>query len=466
MSTRKIDIIEEQNLKLREIIDYQRKTLDSLFDISKALSSTTNFDAILKQVVERILPVLNAQSGIVWLLEQNTLKRCWEIFGCKEIGCQAYQNTDIKCWSVSNPHCCGTSRDGLESKIRKCINCQVFKGGILETAITIGMTPEIIEPHVLIIGEGLCNDVIMRYPEISVFHIFPAEDGIKSYRQAEWVSDKTLDRNPELIPEKYCFLETSISNPKTRIGIALMTQKQLIGIMCIALDRVHYLTDSEANLLINIARITAISIENAELYCTAEKRYQQIRTVLKEAHHRIKNNLQTIAGLFYMQLDKNQDKNIQGLLLDNLTRVKSISMVHQLLSQEDLKDVKLSSLIEKIIEMIINVTNSKERISFEVLGDEVEIPSRRATSLAIVINELTTNSIKHGIDYSGKIEVRITKENNQTHMEFYDNGKGLPQNFPKNLGLQIVSTLIEEDLEGTFELSSQNGTLARISFRG
>ncbi len=167
-----------------------------------------------------------------------------------------------------------------------------------------------------------------------------------------------------------------------------------------------------------------------------------------------------------MQLDKNQDKNIQGLLLDNLTRVKSISMVHQLLSQEGLEDVKLSSLIGKVIEMIINVTNSKERISFEVLGDEVEIPSRRATSLAIVINELTTNSIKHGIDYSGKIEVRITKENNQTHMEFYDNGKGLPQNFPKNLGLQIVSTLIEEDLEGTFELSSQNGTLARISFRG
>lgn len=88
-----------------------------------------------------------------------------------------------------------------------------------------------------------------------------------------------------------------------------------------------------------------------------------------------------------MQLDENQDRNIQGLLLDNLTRVKSISMVHQLLSQKDLKDVKLSSLIKKILEMIIEVTGSKERISFEVYGDDVEIPCRDSSTPMVKIAE-------------------------------------------------------------------------------
>lgn len=465
MSTRKIDVLEENNQRLREIIAYQRKALESLFDISKTLGSNSDFESILKKAVERILPVLDAQSCVVWILEQSTLKRCWEIFECNQIECQAYQNPDVKCWSIPDPSCGESGSDGLESKINKCINCQVFKGGILKTAVTIGMTPEIIEPLVLIIGEGLCKDVIMRHPEISVFHIFPKDGGIEFYRQIEWISDETPYKKPILIPGNNCFLETSISNPKTRIGIVLMTQKKLLGILCIALDRAHYLTESEANLLINIARLTSVSIENAELYCIAEKRYQQIRTLLTEAHHRIKNNLQTIAGLFSMQLHESRGRNIERLLLDNLTRVKSISMVHQLLSQEDLMDVKLSSLINKVLEMIVEVTGSKEKVCFEVCGDEVEIPSRRATSLALIINELTMNSIKHGITDSGKIEVRIMKEKNQISVEFYDNGRGLPQNFNKNLGLQIVSTLVEEDLNGTLLLSNNNGTIAKISFK-
>lgn len=456
----------EYNEKLKEIIAYQRKTLESLFDISKALSSTTDFDSLLSKVVEKILPILDAQSGVVWLLEQESLKRCWEIFKCGERGCQAYQNPDVKCWSISNPHCGEPGREGLESKIKECINCEVFNGGIMKTAVSIGLTPEIIEPPFLSLGEGLCKEVIMRHPQITVFHIFPSKEGIECYRQIEWLSDEEPHKRPDLIPTNYCFLETSLSNPKTRIGLVLMTHKKLLGILCIVLDRIHYLTENEANLLINIARLTAISIENAGLYCLAEKRYQQIKTLLKEAHHRIKNNLQTIASLFSMQLEDNKDKNIHGLLLDNLTRVKSISMVHQLLSQEDLKDVKLVSLIEKILDMIIVVTGSKERISYEVYGDEVEVPIHRATSLALIINELATNSIKHGITDSGRIEVRVMKENNRTLLEFYDNGKGLPENYQKNLGLQIVSTLVEEDLNGTFELSNHKGTLARINFKG
>jgi len=457
---------EEESLRLKEIIVYQRRTLDSLFEIAKALSSTTDFDSLLRGVVERILHILDAQSGVIWLLDQGSLKRCWECLGCKDIGCPAYQNPNQRCWSVSNPHCSQPGNGGIESKIKECINCDVFRGGVMKTAVSVGMTPEIIEPPFLLIGEGLCKEVIMRHPQITVFHIFPSKDGIECYRQVEWVSDKDPYRRPEMVPTNYCFLERFLSNPKTRIGIVLITPKKLLGILCLALDRAHYLREDEANLLINIARLTSISIENAELYCLAESRYQQISTLLREAHHRIKNNLQTIASLFSMQLVEKQEENIQRILLDNLTRVKSISMVHQLLSQEDPKDVRLSSLIEKVIEMIIDVTGSRDRISYEVLGDDVDIPSRSATSLALIINELTTNSIKHGISGSGRIEVRILKEDEMTSLEYYDDGRGLPPNFQKNLGLQIVSTLVEEDLNGTLELSSHKGTLARISFRG
>lgn len=466
MSTIKKEIKEKSHHRLRQTIDYQRKTLDYLFDIAKTLNSTTDFSSLLKNIVEIILSAIDAQSGVIWLLNQESLKICYELSGCSEAGCQAFHNPDMKCWNATKPLCCDMGGEGLETKIRECINCKVFEGGIMKTAISIGMTPEIIEPTVLSIGEGLCKELIMRHPQITVFHIFPSGEGVKCYRQTEWVPDDNPHMKPNLVPANYCFLETSLSNPKTRIGIVLMTNKKLLGILCIALDRAHYLTENEANLLINIARLTSISIENAELYCLAEKRYQQIKTLLKEAHHRIKNNLQTIAGLFSMQLEKDGNREIRSLLLNNLTRVKSISTVHQLLSQEELMAVKLSSLIERVIGMIIDATESRDKISYSVSDSDIHVPSRSATSLALIINELTTNSIKHGIADRGKIDVKIKTENGRTFLDYSDNGRGLPVDFKKNLGLQIVSTLVEEDLEGTFELFTGEGTTAKISFGG
>lgn len=220
------------------------------------------------------------------------------------------------------------------------------------------------------------------------------------------------------------------------------------------------------------ADLAAAAIENADLYYHMEKRNQQITTLLKEAHHRIKNNLQAIAGLCTMQLQQTRDTETMRLIFDNLTRIRSISLVHQLLSQEDVKHVSLVHMGRKVVEMVIQLSNSSQKsFLFEIYGDDVKVSSQKATALALIINELTTNSIKHGFSdrLNGLISITITQiGQGRAAIEFSDNGVGLPDKFDidkcGSLGLQLVSNLVKDDLNGVFTLSSGNGTTAKMEF--
>ena len=162
-----------------------------------------------------------------------------------------------------------------------------------------------------------------------------------------------------------------------------------------------------------------------------EKRNQQITTLLKESHHRIRTIFRPLPGLTTMQLQQTSDPATANLILDNLTRIRSISLVHQLLSQEDVRFVNLVPLMRKVMEMVLQVSNSSHKnFLYEIHGEDVKVSSRKATSLALVINELTTNSIKHGFASaeSGTIMIRLLPEaDSRIVLEFTDNGRGLPE---------------------------------------
>ena len=225
-------------------------------------------------------------------------------------------------------------------------------------------------------------------------------------------------------------------------------------------------------LLTNAASIAAAAIENADLYYLMEKRNQQITTLLKESHHRIKNNLQAIAGLCSMQLQQTSDPETLSLIFDNLTRIRSISMVHQLPSQDQVKYVSLFDMIRKIVEMVVHLSNSENKnFAYEVHGDDIKVYSQKATALALIINELTTNSIKHGFENArcGSIGVTLTPgQDSRVSLEFSDNGRGLPEGFCmemcKSLGLQLVANLVQDDLNGEFSLATNGKTTAKIEF--
>lgn len=464
---------------LMEKITSQRQNLQTLFAISKTITTTMQLKPLLTQILEILMPIVDARSGVLWLVDQGKLQKCWEVLNCRRTSCPAYLSSEVRCWSFG--HTLGSplqkAADTLSEKLPECLQCSVLSHVSLKVAASTGFVPGMKEPDVMSLGDTMCRNVLLENPKILVFHTYPPADAASEqtcYRQVEWASHDVLGgyKKPKMVQARSCFDEV-VTSPTTRIGVALITKNQIHGFLCLGLDRVHYLTDDEAMLLTNAAALAAAAIENADLYYQMEKRNQQITTLLKESHHRIKNNLQAIAGLCSMQLQQTNDPETTGLILDNLTRIRSISLVHQLLSQEDVKFVSLIQMIRRVMEMVIQLSNgSHKKVKYEIHGEDVKISSQKATAIALIINELTTNSIKHGFANSltGMIVVTLTaSKDNRIILDFSDNGRGLPQGFCiemyKCLGLQLVSNLVQDDLNGVFGLSSDDRTTARIEFK-
>ncbi len=464
---------------LMEKITSQRQNLQTLFAISKTITTTMQLKPLLTQILQILMPIVDARSGVLWLVDQNKLRKCWQELNCMKTSCPAYMSADVRCWSFG--HTLGSPLQSeastLSEKLPECLQCSVMSHVTLKVAASTGFVPGMKEPDVMSLGDSLCKNVLLEDPKLLVFHSYPPLDAASSqtcYRQVEWASHDLLGgyKKPKMVQARSCFDEV-VTTPTTRIGMALVTKNQIHGFLCLGLDRVHYLTDDEAMLLTNAAALAASAIENADLYYQMEKRNQQITTLLKESHHRIKNNLQAIAGLCSMQLQQTDDPATTGLILDNLTRIRSISLVHQLLSQEDVKFVSLIQMIRRVMEMVIQLSNgSQKKVTYEIQGEDVQISSQKATAVALIINELTTNSMKHGFanSPSGMIVVTLTSsKDNRINLDFSDNGVGLPQGFCiemyKCLGLQLVSNLVQDDLNGVFSLSTDDRTTARIEFR-
>ncbi|MDF2570344.1 MAG: pdtaS, partial [Sporomusa sp.] len=192
--------------------------------------------------------------------------------------------------------------------------------------------------------------------------------------------------------------------------------------------------------------------------------------VIQEIHHRVKNNLQTIASLLRLQARRTTTPEVKAALRESVNRILSISVVHEFLSQQDREFIDVAEVTKNILDLVIqNMLEPDFNIQTVLNGQTVILPSEQASSLALVINELIQNSIEHGFvgRKEGLIGVDIATTPDNYQIDIYDNGIGLPTGFclqnTNSLGLQIVRTLIENDLGGKFRLFSSAGTHAFIS---
>ncbi len=192
--------------------------------------------------------------------------------------------------------------------------------------------------------------------------------------------------------------------------------------------------------------------------------------VIQEIHHRVKNNLQTIASLLRLQARRTPSSEVKAALRESVNRILSISVVHEFLSQQDAEYIDVAEVAKNILDLVIqNMLEPEFNLQTIFNGETVILPSEKASSLALVVNELIQNSIEHGFPgrKEGIIGVDITTLQDQYRIVIYDNGVGLPGAFNPgasgSLGLQIVRTLIENDLGGAFSLHSDNGTHACIT---
>ena len=177
--------------------------------------------------------------------------------------------------------------------------------------------------------------------------------------------------------------------------------------------------------------------------------------LLKEVHHRVKNNLQLVSSLLSLQSKTVKDKKIKQILLEGTDRIKSISLVHQRLYKTgSFTDVEFQRYSSQIVE---NLVASYNNVDFEINSNEV-IDIDFAINLGLILNEIVTNTLKHNLDQKKiKIEIIFVKKNSTYELKVSDNGKGFDISTvqQKNtLGLRLISILTNQ-LEGELQITSK-----------
>ena len=190
---------------------------------------------------------------------------------------------------------------------------------------------------------------------------------------------------------------------------------------------------------------------------------------IREIHHRVKNNLQTVAALLRMQSRRVTAPECRESLRDAMRRVSSIAVVHEILSQAFDEEVKFDDVCDRILRMVGDVAATAGQVTARRVGSFGLVGASSATSLALIITELCQNAIEHGLaSRSGVVEVLPEREHDVLQVDVCDDGQGLPDDFSiantSSLGLSIVLTLAS-DLSGTVEFSNRTpgpGTRARL----
>lgn len=202
------------------------------------------------------------------------------------------------------------------------------------------------------------------------------------------------------------------------------------------------------------------------------RREQELRVkeaTIREVHHRVKNNLQTIASLLRIQARRSASLEAAHALDEAVERVSSMAVVHEMLAESAEEQVDLSLAVRAVVDMVgRSLTAPGADVRLAVEGDTGSVPAPVATSLALVAVELVHNALEHGIGAAdrGSVVVSMSGGPDEVVLSVRDSGQGLPEGFAvtdsANLGLAIVRTLVEDDLRGTLSFGTDHGTLVTV----
>lgn len=191
---------------------------------------------------------------------------------------------------------------------------------------------------------------------------------------------------------------------------------------------------------------------------------------IREIHHRVKNNLQTVSALLRLQARRIADPSAESALNEAVRRIASIALVHDTLSTSNENTVAFDEVLTSLISHALELSPRMGELRIERKGELGSLESRLATPLSLVVTELMHNALEHGLAERGSLlSIELSRYSNECVINITDDGIGLPEDFDlatsSNLGLQIVRTLTENELKGVLKLQSTHlGTQANLRF--
>jgi len=267
------------------------------------------------------------------------------------------------------------------------------------------------------------------------------------------------------------------------LGLPLMLDDGMRGILAIPTPSSRKYTAEEISVFSAFTRYGAVALTNAQQYASARQELTECRrreaslqsalaerdVLLREVHHRVKNNLQVVASLLDLQAGILRDASTLQAVRDIKDRVQSMARIHEhLFKSPDAGRISMDGYLRHLATALHQASNA-ERIGLSLQVDAVPLNIDQAIPCGLIVNELVSNAFKHAFPngQAGEVTVALESRDGQYVLTVRDTGVGLPPHLDPqltgSLGLRLVG-LLAKQLEGVLHLASVQGTAARITF--
>jgi two-component sensor histidine kinase len=298
-------------------------------------------------------------------------------------------------------------------------------------------------------------------------------------RRGEGVSGKVWESGQPLIVDDYQHWGGRAAvydgHPFTAVvAVPIRWGKEFLGVLNVNAGPPHTFSPADADLLSMFATQAAIAIRNARLYEQTRQDAETRAALLREVNHRVKNNLTAIIGLLYAEHGRDEAREhplYQTIMRELINRVQGLAAVHSMLSASEWAPLHLSDLAMEIIRAALKTLPRDKEMVVDVSSSPIRVTADQAHSLALVFNELATNTVRHALakNEARTITVQIALDGDTVACEYRDDGPGFPEEAlrgeGRNVGLNLVQNVVRRSLHGDLALRNDGGAVALIRFK-
>jgi len=280
-------------------------------------------------------------------------------------------------------------------------------------------------------------------------------------------------------PEVFAELESrgevkSVGAPSIDwLGVPLNIDGHTIGVLVVQTygEGVRY-GEEEKNILKFVSDQVAMTVHRKKVEAQIKAQLQEKDVLLKEVHHRVKNNMQVISSLLNLQSRRVKDPAVFEMFKESQRRIRSMALIHERLYQSsDLSRIEFSQYLRNLTTHLFHSYQvDASRVQLKLEAEEVQLNINTAIPCGLIVNELVSNALKHGFPEGrkGELEIGLSAVPEDGYvLKIKDDGVGFPEGLDfrktETLGMQIINTLVEQ-IGGRLELSREKGTAFRLEF--
>ncbi|NOZ06923.1 MAG: PAS domain S-box protein [Chloroflexi bacterium] len=288
----------------------------------------------------------------------------------------------------------------------------------------------------------------------------------KAAQRGEKLLIRDVSQEPDFIP--------CVPGIQAELALPIRGAGKVVGVLNVESDQLDGFDEADVIALEALAGQLGAALENARLYEQARQDAGTKALLLREVNHRVGNNLTAIAGMLVLarqELHTSDPVSHQATIRNLEQRVTSLSTVHNMLSASEWSPLRLNELAEKIIHESLRALSPQKRVSVSVTPSDVRVAPDLAHNLALVINELATNTVKYALRdrTTTHIAVSITQDGDDITITFRDDGPGYPEDVLRlgrhGVGLDFVGTVIRRSLRGELEIRNDDGAVTVMRFK-